>query len=159
MKSALTLVVILQLSAVFTGLAEIFIPSAGILSLISGGLFGYSLFLAFTEISRDAGLIVLSADVVIVPCLVVLGFKLLGRSPATLTKTLARDEGVVSQSPSLEKLPGEEGTCLTDLRPAGTALLGGKRIDVSSRGEFLDKGSKIVVLKVTGNKVIVKKTG
>lgn len=157
MKSPLTIVVILQLSAVSVGLLEIFIPSAGVLSLISAGLFGYSLFLAFTEISRDAGMLVLAADLIVIPFLVAAGFKLLARSPATLTKSLSKVDGVVSQPSFLEKLVEKEGTCLTDLRPAGTALVEGKRVDVSSRGEFLEKGSRIKVLKVTGNKVIVRK--
>lgn len=156
MSTAVTLVIIFQLAGAAVVLAEIFIPSGGLLSLLSIGLFGYALYLAFTDIGHTAGIIVLMADFFIIPALVVLGFKLLARSAATLSSTLSRENGVVSQAEELAALLSCEGVLLTDLRPAGAALLDGKRIDVTSRGEFLEKDSRIVVCKVTANKVFVK---
>ena len=52
-------------------------------------------------------------------------------------------------------LLGKQGLALTTLRPSGTALIEGKRYDVSSLGNFLPKDSKIVVAKVEGNKLFV----
>lgn len=52
-------------------------------------------------------------------------------------------------------LLGKQGVALTTLRPAGTALIEGKRYDVSSLGDFLSKNSKIVVSKVEGSKLFV----
>ena len=52
-------------------------------------------------------------------------------------------------------LLGKQGLALTTLRPSGTALIEGKRYDVSSLGDFLPKDSKIVVAKVEGNKLFV----
>ncbi len=51
---------------------------------------------------------------------------------------------------------GLTGTVVTDLRPAGTAVINNRRVDVVSRGEYLDKGTEIIVLEVEGNRVVVK---
>jgi membrane-bound serine protease (ClpP class) len=68
-----------------------------------------------------------------------------------------KEEGVQSQSPELEMYLGMEGFAATDLRPSGVAFIDGKRLDVVSRGEYLEKASNIVVIAVTGNQIIVSK--
>ncbi len=149
--------IVLQLAGVGVILAEIFLPSGGILSVLALGLFGYSLFLVFTEISTSTGLIFLATDIVAIPFLVVFGLKMLSKSPASLKRVLSREQGVFSQSPAMGKLAGLEGEALTDLRPSGMARLNGARTDVVTRGEYIEKGTRVVVVKVTGNQVIVKK--
>jgi membrane-bound serine protease (ClpP class) len=97
------------------------------------------------------------ADLILIPVLVIVGLKLLARSPVTLRKTLSRKEGVSSQSSELESYVGRQGNAVTDLRPAGIAVINGKRVDVVTRGEYLDKDSAIIVTAVTGNQIIVRK--
>lgn len=57
---------------------------------------------------------------------------------------------------SKEYLVGKEGTAYTDLRPSGTAEIEDERIDVVTQGEYILSGSKVVVSKTEGSKVIVK---
>lgn len=52
---------------------------------------------------------------------------------------------------------GEHGKVYTTLRPVGTAYFGTARVDVISEGEFLAPGTDIVVEKVDGMKVIVRR--
>ena len=52
---------------------------------------------------------------------------------------------------------GAEGIALTDLRPSGTATINGKRIDVLTEGDYLTKGTEIVVIFTEGSKVVVEK--
>lgn len=59
--------------------------------------------------------------------------------------------------PNLAELIGKEGTAFTDLRPSGTALIDGKRIDVITEGDYITHGSAIIVKSVEGSKVIVEK--
>ena len=148
--------VVLQLAGVIIIIAEIFLPSGGLLSLVAAGLFGYSLFIVFHDISTMAGTYFVLADLLIIPILVAVGLKILARSPATLRETLSSDSGVVSQSPELEKLVGLEGKSVTDLHPGGTAIIDDKRLDVVSRGEYIDKDSNLIVVEVTGNQIIVR---
>ncbi len=149
--------VLLQLVGVGVIIAEVFLPSGGLLSVVAAGVFGYSLYYVFSEISVAAGMVFVGADVVLIPVVVVLGLKLLVRSPATLNKQLSREAGVSSQPPDFDRYVGCEGTALTDLRPAGMALIDGRRLDVVSRGDYVEKGHPIVVHDVTGNQIIVRK--
>ncbi|MEJ5350290.1 MAG: NfeD family protein [Melioribacteraceae bacterium] len=52
-------------------------------------------------------------------------------------------------------LIGKEGIALTDLRPSGTALIDGKRIDVVTEGDYVTRNSSIVVKNVEGSKIVV----
>lgn len=154
--NSLPLAILLQLAGIVVIIAEIFIPSGGLISIIAIILFGYSLFLVFHDISVTTGIIFISADVIIIPVLVLVGLRLLARSPAMLKRELSRAAGVTSQSATLADYLGKEGTAACDLRPAGRAVIEGKRVDVVSRGEYIDKGSAIVVTAVTGNQIIVR---
>jgi membrane-bound serine protease (ClpP class) len=157
MNDSLLLPIILQLVGVVVIIAEIILPSGGILSIVALGVFGYSLFIVFSEISMTIGFSFVAADLILIPVLVIVGLKLLARSPATLRKTLSRKEGVSAQSSELESYVGTQGNAVTDLRPAGIAVINGKRVDVVTRGEYLEKDSAIIVTTVTGNQIIVRK--
>ncbi len=157
MNDSLLLPIILQLVGVVVIIAEVILPSFGILTIVALGVFGYSLFMVFHDISKAAGFALLAADFVMIPVLVILGLKLLARSPVTLRKTMSREEGVSSQPPELDSYIDMQGTAVTDLRPAGTAIIDGKRLDVVTRGEYLEKDAAIIVTAVTGNQIIVRK--
>ena len=157
MNDSLLFPIILQLVGVVVIIAEIILPSGGILSIVALGVFGYSLFIVFNEISMIIGFSFVAADLILIPVLVIVGLKLLARSPVTLRKTLSRKEGVSSQSSELESYVGRQGNAVTDLRPAGIAVINGKRVDVVTRGEYLEKDSAIIVTAVTGNQIVVRK--
>lgn len=55
-------------------------------------------------------------------------------------------------------LVGKSGVALTTLRPAGVAEIDGKRVDVTTAGEFIPKGSQITVLKAEGMHILVNKS-
>lgn len=54
------------------------------------------------------------------------------------------------------ELLNQTGTTLTRLRPSGTALINGRRVDVVSDGNFLDAGQPIKVIAVEGLRVVVR---
>ncbi len=53
-------------------------------------------------------------------------------------------------------LVGKHGTAITDLRPAGTALIGDERIDVVSESEWISAGTPVKVLSAEGYRHIVR---
>jgi len=53
-------------------------------------------------------------------------------------------------------LLGKEGVALSDLRPAGIGLFDDDRIDVITRGDYIEKGKRIKVIAEEGSKVVVK---
>jgi len=133
------LAIILQLAGMAVVIAEIIIPSGGLLSLVAISIFGTSLYLVFHNISITMGLAFLVGDLLVVPILLYVGLKMLARSPATLRQTLSSAAGVISQAADLEAYRGWEGQALTTLRPSGMALINGRRLDVVSRGEFIKR--------------------
>jgi len=54
------------------------------------------------------------------------------------------------------RLLGATGESLTPLRPAGTALIGGLRVDVVAESELIEPGQKIEVILQDGMRVVVR---
>lgn len=52
---------------------------------------------------------------------------------------------------------GKSGTAKTILRPAGVAEIDGVRLNVLTDGDFIDENAKIVVERVEGNRIFVRK--
>jgi membrane-bound serine protease (ClpP class) len=65
--------------------------------------------------------------------------------------------GYVSQSKVEGDLVGKRGVASGVLRPAGIAEIEGQRIDVVTEGEYIKAGEPILVTKVDGNRVVVKR--
>ena len=51
---------------------------------------------------------------------------------------------------------GDRGVAVSDLRPVGAARIDGRRVDVITRGRMVRDGAAIVVVKVEGNRIVVK---
>ncbi|MDO5755128.1 MAG: NfeD family protein [Tissierellia bacterium] len=52
---------------------------------------------------------------------------------------------------------GKEGIALTPLRPSGTILIDDRRLDALTEGEFIKKGDPIIVERVDGFKIFVRR--
>lgn len=155
MMSKLLLPVVLQIIGCVIIIAELVLPSGGILTITAAGVLVYSLFYVFSEISKEAGFIFVALDIIMVPVVVIIGIKLLVKSPVTLKKRLSGKEGVISQDVNLKKLIGKTGTVINDLRPAGKAEIDNSKFDVVSEGDYIKKGSIVTVLSISGNRIVV----
>ena len=49
-----------------------------------------------------------------------------------------------------------QATASRKMRPAGCADLDGVRLDVVTRGEFIDKDVPVTVIEVEGNRIVVE---
>ncbi|NQX44568.1 nodulation protein NfeD [Paenibacillus tritici] len=136
---------------------ELFVPSFGILgllgsvSLVAGVVrAAYS----FTHAMFSLGIAFSAAAVVIV--IVAVAFKERGIwNRFILQDSLTKDQGYVPVQEKL-RLIGASGISVTPLRPAGTAAIGGERIDVVTEGGFIDAHTAVSVVKVEGGRVVVK---
>jgi len=79
-----------------------------------------------------------------------------GRSLVLRTE-LDLAHGYESAPDSDHALLGKRGRTLSALRPAGIAEIDGERVDVVSLGDMIDAGIEIQVLRVDGNRVVVKR--
>lgn len=72
-------------------------------------------------------------------------------------RSISDEEGYEAVDTTLEELVGAEGVALTPLRPVGTAMINERRVDVVSSGFMIERGSRIKVIEVEGNRVEVAK--
>ena len=89
--------------------------------------------------------------------------RLLPRLPVAwrlvLTTELEADKGFASAPARDEELKGKSGHAISPLRPAGIANIGNARVDVVSDGEFIEPGTAVDVVRVDGNRVVVRRAG
>jgi membrane-bound serine protease (ClpP class) len=74
-----------------------------------------------------------------------------------LQTTHKSTEGFEAHPKPDPNLMGAEGIAHSMLRPAGIAFFNDKRTDVTTEGDFIEKGEHIKVIKVDGMKVVVEK--
>ncbi|MFW6162646.1 MAG: NfeD family protein [Planctomycetota bacterium] len=77
-------------------------------------------------------------------------------APAAVQVTRNAPQGA-TQEERRRELVGKTGVARTHLRPAGTAVLDGDRVDVVADGERIDAGSRVEVVAVQGNRVVVRR--
>jgi membrane-bound serine protease (ClpP class) len=79
-----------------------------------------------------------------------------GRRLVLDTELTAR-EGFASAPDTDRAWLGKRGTAASTLRPAGIADIEGERVDVVSDGEFIEAGDPITVVRVDGNRIVVRR--
>ena len=147
--------------------AEIFITPGfgvagvlGIVALISG--LGLSLFGSGATgefVLRAVSRVVFSLLLAIIGSLVMLRFLTrlpFGRRLILETELLA-GAGGSSAPESDRRWLGKSGTARSPLRPAGRAEIEGELVDVVSDGEFIEPGVPVVVARVDGNRIVVRR--
>jgi len=135
---------------------EVFIPGGIVGTLGAFALVG-CVILAFVNQGTTFGLYWLAGVMVITMIGLFLSIKYLPRSPAGRRLFLNSSErGYSASEGGLPELLGKAGTALTDLRPAGMVDLEGNRIDVVTGGEYLPKGTKVEIIRIEGNRVVVQ---
>jgi len=159
MLSFLLIIALLVIGFLFI-FFEFFIPG-GVLGLIGAGLMALGVFICFKTQGPTAGWIVLVTALALSIVTVIVGFKLVPRSP--LGKVLihrqqvSKEAGYSAQADQADQLIGKEGMAVSDLRPSGIANLDGRRIDVMADGEYIDAGSRIKVVEVASNRIMVRR--
>ena len=130
---------------------ELFIPGA-IVGICGAGCVIASVIFAYLYVSNLLGHILLGIGICFIPIFFITWYKL-------LTKTFAvnaSEEGFSSSKNRREELISAEGIAITTLRPSGTAKINGEKVDVVSEGEMIVKNTKIKVVDVKGNRIVVK---
>lgn len=138
-------------------IAEFFV-TGGILGLLGVGSIIGSLFLSGYDIGHMSLSIAIAFVVAVVAAVVL--FRSIGLEKGIFRRIVLKDRtstelGYVSSVSRME-LMGLEGITVTPLRPAGTALLDGERIDVVSEGGFIEENKRVKVVNIEGMRVVVR---
>lgn len=157
-RGSVGLVLLLTVIGLALLVAEVMFVSFGVISLLSGLCLVGAVFLAFQE-STGFGWGVLVSEALAAPVVLFFAFRMLPNTRigrAILLSAPTREE-VAGQAEErgLQELLQRTGITLSALRPAGFARIDGRKVDVVTRGEMIDKDSPVRVVEVLGNRVVV----
>lgn len=151
------LAIALMLAGLVLIVAEVFFPSLGAFGIASALCVVAADWIAFRESGPTAMWILIGVQLVAVPLVLKLAFWALPRTPFGRGMMLAAPSPEPrSAVEASEHLLGREGVALTDLRPGGTADVGGERRSVVAEAGSLERGTPLVVVAVEGYRIVVR---
>lgn len=153
MLRRMELVVTLLVVGAILLLLETILPG-GVAGIVGGCCLIVGVVLGFVRLGAATGTWILMGTVVGV----VAGFAVWARVfPNTRFGRAFISQGVTGEiGAERPELMNQTGTAFTQLRPSGTALINGQRVDVVTEGSLIEKGTAIKVVGIEGMRVVVR---
>ncbi len=149
---------IFVLGIILLGVEIFLIPGFGVTGIL--GIIGIvsSIFISFGINNIAAATLVIFISLIVDIVLIILIARFFVKSKDLKRNViLDSDTSGYNSSVSYSDLLNKEGIADTFFRPSGYIIIDDKKYDAISEGEFIDKGSKLKVILVEGNKIVVKK--
>ncbi len=150
-----TIIIVLILVGLLMMILEItVIPGAGFAGIIGFALMAIAIWLSYSREGIMAGNITLGATLVIN----VVGLVLALRSKTwknAMLKTV--NSGKVNTIKEGNLKVGDVGTTISRCAPMGKADFNNTYYEVSTLSEFIDQNKRIEIIRITGNKIFIKK--
>ena len=161
MESPLVLAYILIIVGLLLMVAELFIPSGGILFVLSISAIAIGVILTFVHGQTTYGIPTLIGVFILVPVMVTVGLHYWPRTPMgkRMFQTGPEEDATVASMPvnlELERLRGSIGRSVSPLRPAGVVDFDGRRIDVTTEGMLVEANEWVRCIDVRASKVVVR---
>jgi len=140
-------------------IAEVFIPSGGLISIFAlvcliGGL------MIFFHHSATAGWVGVIIAVIMIPTVLIIAYKIFPKSRFGKSVTLAppeRQQGdAIPDTPELKEMLGAVGVVQTPLRPVGMCDFSGQRVECVAESGYVDKGKSVKVINVESTQLTVR---
>jgi membrane-bound ClpP family serine protease len=140
--------------------AEVFVPSAGLIGFLAFCTITGAVIVAFME-NSTIGLMVLAISIVGLPTVIALGLKWWPHTPIGKRFLLDTPQGdeVLPDDPrrrALKGLVGKVGRAKSKMLPSGAVMVDGHSIDAVSEGVPIDEGQPIQIVAVHGVEVVVR---
>lgn len=140
--------------------AEIFIPSHGILSIAGVGFMVYAIYRAYADLSNAAGHATVAATLVALPTLAAVAVKTFHRTPwgrkISPPNPVVRVEDFAPHLEALKRYVGQSGRTVTPLRPVGTGMFNGARLDCVAESGMIDRDVDIEAVGIRGHELEVR---
>ena len=135
---------------------EVFLPSGGVLSVLSAAAFIGSILIAFQR-GPVTGFVFVLSTVIAVPLALGLAFKYWPKTPIgrAFLGELPRQEEISPEDPR-RSLLGRVGVARSKMLPSGAVEIEGQMLDAVTQGQAIDPGQYVVVIEVRANRVIVR---
>ncbi|MEA3367338.1 MAG: NfeD family protein [Planctomycetota bacterium] len=170
MEIAATLPILAQVSwgwiafllvlGVLFAVAEIFVPSGGLLTVLSILCFVGGIVAGFF-VSTTTGIVTLLVTVLLTPVLLYVLMRVWPHTPIAKRAILSGPAGTGKAGDLTHRQPGElegrAGIAKTMLRPAGKMTLDdGRTIDCVTEGEYVQPGTRVRILANHGARVVIR---
>ena len=140
-------------------IAEVFVPSGGLLSVCALACLIGGTYIFFKQ-STTAGVAGVIFGVIMIPSLLRYAYKEFPNTRFGKRVTLAppkRHQGdAIPDTDKIKELLGAEGVVLTALRPVGTCDFSGYRIECVAESGYIGKGKKVRVIDVESTQLTVR---
>lgn len=138
--------------------AEVFVPG-GILGFIGAILLFVAIIIGYNIYGPAVGTIIAGLIIVLVMIVIILWVKFFPKTKIGQQMTVSNNlsESKATET-GLNELLNKEGEAVSELRPGGFAKIDGKRVDVVTQGEMIEKGESVRVIEIKGNRVVVRRT-
>jgi len=139
--------------------AEVFVPSGGLISICAFGcLIGGTAI--FFKHSTTTGLIGVVIAIVMIPSVLIIAYKIFPKTrfgrAVTLTPSERQVGDAIPDTAELRELVGAVGEVVTPLRPVGMCNFSGRRVECIAESGYADKGKKVEVIDVESTQVTVR---
>jgi membrane-bound serine protease (ClpP class) len=131
---------------------EVFIPSGGILAIAAVLCIGYSIWELWLQGEIVLALICAGFTVLYTVALFKFWVKRIS------LHTSLDEDALGDDVRTAQELIGQRGLVMSDLRPAGIALIAGRRLDVVANTGYIEKGDSVVIIRSDGNRILVRKS-
>jgi len=140
-------------------IAEVFVPSGGIISLFAlacviGGA------AIFFRHSSTAGWIGVVIAVIMIPSTLVFAYRIFPKTrfgkSVTLTPPERQKGDAIPDTEELKELLGAVGLVMTPLRPVGMCDFSGQRVECVAEGGYVDKDKEVKVINVESTQLTVR---
>ncbi|HKM94976.1 MAG TPA: NfeD family protein [Prolixibacteraceae bacterium] len=149
----LTVILLLLLGIVLVVVEFMLIPGLSIAGIGALLTFGASVYLSFKYWGNFAGFVALAVILIFVPILLYLLFKGRAVKPMMLESEIS---GKVETVDTDKIHVGDIGITIGRLAPIGNVKINGSTAEARSKGIYIDQKTKIKVIKIEGNTVIVE---
>lgn len=151
--------VFLYLACAALIIAEVFIPSGGLISICALGCLIGGVAIFFNH-SMTVGWIGIAIAAAMIPTVVIIAYKLFPKTRFGKSVILAppkRQAGdAIPDTEQLKKLLGSVGVVQTPLRPVGMCDFDGRRVECVAESEYIGKDKKVKVIDVEGTQLTVR---
>jgi membrane-bound serine protease (ClpP class) len=154
----LTLALILFTLGVVMLLAEVLLPTGGILVVVSLLFFGIGVSIIFARGTTTEAVVAMAALAIGLPAAGYVAVATYRRMSigAELDEGAAAAPFAVPALTELEALKNRTGKTVSTMRPSGTVEFDGRRVDAMTEGVMLDAGVWVRCIEVKGGKVLVR---
>lgn len=131
----------------------IFVPGTTIVGIIGLILAIIGIALSFKYFGNATGWITLGGTSVLSGAMLYWSFRTRAWERFALKSTI---EGRVNEVDTDTLKAGEEGQTVSALRPMGKAELHGKMVEVTTLGNYVESGTRIRIVRVSTNQIVVE---